>query len=419
MRTLYSWRGRAEPYLLVPLVALVVLQGAQVVDTATPGYWAAAVAKANLMLFIVVPICAVSAAWEGSRHRGGRIETLAVARPVWQVVLVALAPTVALGLVGITAALAATAPAAQGAPGHPYPWLILVYVLVLVGHTVVGYGLGRWLPPALALPAGLAGSYVWLAYPGAIEPLWIRHLNGLSFEGCCAIDQAPAVRAMLATGLFAVGLVVGTLIALLDTRRTRIAGAATFAALLGLAVTAALPLGASSGAPRPGAPRCTDADPVLCLWPEQERVRPVVHPALSSAYDRLVAVGLPLPTVVTAADVTRPDAVFVALPPGAVGRDAVLSLVSSLVPDTVPDCALRGEWPGADSRAALAVWMALVAGVPAAELGAPPELVDLGIRVRRLDDGQQLAWYRANLPPLADCTTRPRLDPAAFRAGAG
>ncbi|MFG2040453.1 hypothetical protein [Dactylosporangium sp. NPDC048998] len=394
MRTLYSWRTRAETYATVPLLALVLLQGAAAVGTATPRYWTAATAKADLMLFIVVPLCAACAAWEGARHRIGRIDTLTMVRRSWQVALVAVAPTLVMGLLGIAAALAATAPAAAGAPGLPDPWLIVVYLLVMAGHTLVGYGLGRWLPPALALPISLAGSYVWLAYPAAIEPFWIRHLNGLSFEGCCAIDQSPSPRALSASALFAVALGAGVLIALAGTRRMRAGGAAALAVLLVVAATVALPLGPSAGAPRTGAVRCDGSKPVLCLWPEQESSRSLIHAALASAYARLVDVGMPLPAVVTAKDADTHDAIFVVLAARPERRDVVLSLIASAVPDTVPDCATRGEWPGANNRGALMVWMALAAGVPVSDLAdvAPPEFIDLASRVRQLTGEQQLAW---------------------------
>lgn len=415
-RTVYAWRSRAETYVTVPMLALVLLQGSAVVETVTPGYWTAAVAKANLMLFIVVPVCAVCAAWEGVRHRSGGIDKQTVARPMWLVVLVAVAPTLLMGLAGVVVALLSTAPAAAGAPGRPHLGLIGVYLLVMVGHTVVGYGLGRWLPPALALPVSLGGSYIWLAYPAAVEPFWIRHLNGLSFEGCCAIDRQPDSRALLATALFAVGIGAGALIALAGSRRARIGGAVSFAALLAVAVTVAMPLGPSSGGPRAGAPHCTGEQPTLCLWPEQEETRGAVGPALASAYARLAQVGITLPGTVTTDEDSATEAVFIVLPANPDPQAAVLSLVSSVVPDTFPECATQGEWPGAHSRPVLLVWMALVAGISASELGpvAPPELIDLAVQVRRLDEQRQLVWYRANLAPLADCTTAPRLDPESF-----
>ncbi|MER7005313.1 hypothetical protein ABT297_20015 [Dactylosporangium sp. NPDC000555] len=420
MRTLYSWRTRAETYATAPLLALVLLQGSAVVGTTTPLYWTAATANADLMLFIVVPVCAAVAAWEGARHRIGRIDTMTIVRRSWQVALVAVAPTLVMGLLGIAAAVASTAPAAVGAPGLPDPWLIAVYILVMAGHTVVGYGLGRWLPPALALPISLAGSYVWLAYPAAIEPFWIRHLNGLSFEGCCTIDRSPSPRALLATAVFAVALGAGVLSALAGTRRMRAVGGAALTVLSIVAVTVALPLGPSADAPRGGSVRCEGSKPVLCLWPEQEGSRGLVHAALASSYARLADVGMPLPAVVTAREAEARDAIFVGLAARPEPRDVVLSLVAGAVPGTVPDCATRGEWPGANSHVALTAWLALAAGVPASDLDgvAPPELIDLASRVRRLSNERQLAWYHANLAPLQDCTTQPRLDPSAFQDGA-
>ncbi|NYT94260.1 hypothetical protein [Salinispora sp. H7-4] len=423
-RTIYPWRARAEIYVTGPMLALVLLQGTAVADTVTSGYWMGAVAKANLMLFILVPLCAVCAAWEGARHRGGGVNELGIARPVWVVAAVAVAPTLVMGVLGVAAAVVSTAPAAVGAPGGPPLGLIGAYLVVMAGHTIVGYGLGRWLPPALALPASLGGSYVWLAYPAAVEPFWIRHLNGLSFESCCSIAYQPDGRAVLATVLFAVGIGVGTLIALGGSRLSRIGGAVSGTALLLVAVTVALPLGPAVGGPRDGAPRCAGQRPTLCLWPEQEQARDVIHPVLASAYSRLGEVGLMLPETVTsdvrAADTKQgnaAEAVFIGPPARPDPQVVVWSLANSFVPDTLPPCAAHGRWPGVDNRAALAVWVALAAGVPASTLDstAPPELIDLVVRVRQqLDNEQQLAWYRANLVPMGDCTTQPRLDPASF-----
>jgi hypothetical protein len=421
VRTLYALSSRAETYLLLPLLLLVLVQGSAVAETVTPGYWTAAVAKASVLLFIILPLCAVCAAWEGVRHRRGRIEDLAAARPAWQVVLVAVAPTLAMGLAGVGTALAVVSPVAAGARGWPDPRLIVVYSLVVVGHTVTGYALGRWLPPAVALPASLGGSYIWLAYPAAIEPFWIRHLNGLSFEGCCAIDRAPATRAVLAAGLFACGLGCGALIALHSTWWTRVVGTATFATLAVTATAVAFPLGPSSSAPRTGHQRCAGTGPVLCLWPEQESNRETIQASLTRAYQRLDEVGIRPPSVVTTRESTQPDRLFVVFPVRARPKEVIASLVSSLVPDPVLDCAADGEWPGANTRPALVVWLALSAGIPGQELrgGVPIELVDLGERVRQLSVEQQLTWYRANLAPLRDCVTQPRLDPAEYRTPEG
>lgn len=417
MRTLYPLRGRAETYVTLPMLALVLLLGSTAAETVEPGYWTGAVAKANLMLFVIVPLCAVCAAWEGARHRRGGLDQMAAARPAWQVFLVAVAPTLLMGLAGIVAALlTTTVPAALGAPGYPPFGLIGVYLLVAAAHAAVGYGLGRWLRPALALPVALGGSYIWLAYPAGLELFWLRHLSGLSFEGCCAVDQEPPVRAVLATALFALGLIVGVLLALGGTRRARISGAAGLVALIAVAVGVALPLGPASSAPRAGAVQCAGEKPVLCLWPEQEEARVKVHPALASSYSRLTEMGLVLPATLTTKEGGTGEGLYLNLPTSPEPMGAVLSMASSIVPNPFPECATEGEWPGGYNHQALTVWMALAAGVPARDLTplVGPELVGLGEQVRQLDVAQQVAWYNANLAPMFDCTTLPRLDPEEF-----
>lgn len=237
-RTIYPWRARAETYVTGPMLALVLLQGTAVADTVTSGYWMAAVAKASLMFFILVPICAVCAAWQGARRRGGGVDEPGIPRPVWVVAAVAVAPTLVMGVVGLG-------------------------------------------------------------------------------------EVAPTLPATVTSDVGAA-----------DTKQSNAAEA--------------------------------------------------------------VVVGLP----------AEPDPQIV-----------VMSPATSVVPEQPPPCAAHEPWPGAHHHAALTVWVALAAGVPASTLdsAAPPEPIDLVVRVRQqLDNEQQLAWYPANPVSMGDCTTQPRPDPASF-----
>ena len=411
------WRSRAETYVLLPLLVLLVLFGSSAGSRyVTDGYWTAAIAKASLMLILIAPICATAAAWEGARQRRGRILDWAIARPEWQLTLTSVAPTLLMGLVGVAVSVMTLAPHAAGAPGWPNPWLIGVYLLVVVAHTMVGYALGRWLPIAVALPAALFSSYLWLAYPAGITPVWIRHLNGLSFEACCAIDQAPAARALVGTGLLAAGSALGVLLALHRSRPARLAalGCLTFSGVL--AVTAVWPLGPSPGQPRAGTLACVGAAPRICLWPEQEQSRGVIEAAIRPAYGRLVAAGLDLPPTVTGQDTPDADQLFV--PIAAVPNPNILvrALPVSLLAGVTPQCAAEGPWPGGDAYGPLQVWLALTAGAPAEELAstAPPEAIELVNRVYALPHERQLAWYTANRAALNDCNTTLPLDPSGF-----
>ncbi|MEV8515364.1 hypothetical protein [Dactylosporangium sp. NPDC051484] len=273
MRTFSAWRGRADTYLVVPLVVLVLLLAGPAKEFITYGYWPAAVAKADMLLYVVAPLCAIAGAWEGGRFRRGGIRCWAVVRPMWRIVLNSLGPTLVMAAVGVALAVGVMAPAAASAPGLPDVRLIGVYLLVVTAHILVGYGLGVWLAPALALPISLGLSYVWLAYPAAIEPFWVRHLNGFSFESCCNIADVPATRALIGSTLVALGVVAAVLLALSGGRRLLAGAAATFVLAFGAAVTVVWPLGPEANQPRAGSPRCAGDRPALCLWPEQEAAR--------------------------------------------------------------------------------------------------------------------------------------------------
>ncbi|HEX5541508.1 MAG TPA: hypothetical protein VFX60_08075 [Micromonospora sp.] len=419
---LVPWRSRAETYLIAPLVILTVAYGGSAASRhVTEGYWTAVIAKAGLLLFIIAPICALAAAWEGARYRRGELHDYPALRPQWQIVAVAVAPSMLLGVLGVSLASVMLAPRAVGAPGIPNPWLLLVYLLVVAAHVMVGYTIGRWFLPAIALPAALLGSYVWLAYPAGITPAWLRHLNGLSFEACCAIDQMPATRAMIGTGVLASGVIITVVVALRSGRVSRLIGAGCLVLSGAVAVGAVWPLGPSAAEPRTGQQSCAGESPTICLWPEQEGARQTIDQTLRPAYANLAAAGIALPPTVATQDTPATDQLFVPMEAVPRSTDLLWSLIVSIVPNTTPECAVTGPHLGAEALGPISAWLALTAGMPAAELesAVPPEDIALANRVRSLPGQQQLAWYEANRAAANDCTARPPLDPATFAGTLG
>ncbi|WP_234328533.1 MULTISPECIES: hypothetical protein, partial [unclassified Streptomyces] len=64
-------------------------------------------------------------------------------------------------------------PQAAGSPNWTTVAILALELLVVAAHIVVGYVLGLTLPRLLAVPVALVGSFVWMAYPAAMNVFWV------------------------------------------------------------------------------------------------------------------------------------------------------------------------------------------------------------------------------------------------------
>ncbi|MFD4530498.1 hypothetical protein ACFWNL_27415 [Kitasatospora sp. NPDC058397] len=394
---------RAMPVLLV----WIAMYSGNMAGWITDGYWPSVTAQSSFLLNFTAPAVAACGAWEGLKVRQSAVLRAAPTRSAAAIALSVLAPTLALGTVSVLAALALFVPQASGFPGWSTPVIILLELLVVLAHTVVGYVLGQVLPRLLAVPLALVASFLWMAYPSALNVFWVRQLNGRNLTECCALDQVPATRAVLAPVIVGVGMVAAAWM------WTRLRGNNRLTAMLVLAATAAAgawiaaPLGYRAAQARPESEQtCTATAPRVCLWPEQQADAARITDWAVEAQQRLHTVGLAQSATVSP---------FSARP----GKDEVQSLVAlGYIPNRAPNCAKEpfARWPGSEAVAPLSSWLKLTAGVTpkSVEGRYRPQEVQIARQVMTLPHDEQLAWFRKNADTLGRCDAKPALDPVQY-----
>ncbi|KOT99945.1 hypothetical protein ADK87_13600, partial [Streptomyces sp. NRRL F-4711] len=67
----------------------------------------------------------------------------------------------------------------------------------------------------------LVGSFVWMAYPAAMNVFWVRQLNGTNLAECCQLDQVAAPRSIVAPTLASIGLLAAAWLVTVRGRRLR------------------------------------------------------------------------------------------------------------------------------------------------------------------------------------------------------
>ncbi|MFD5918194.1 hypothetical protein ACFVYP_14790 [Kitasatospora sp. NPDC058201] len=394
---------RAMPVLLV----WIAMYSSDMTGWITDGYWPSVVAQSSFLLNFTAPAVAACGAWEGLKVRQSAVLGMAPARSTAAIALSVLAPALALGTVSVLVALALFVPQASGVPGWSTPVVILLELLVVLAHTAVGYVLGHVLPRLLAVPLALIASFLWMAYPSALDAFWVRQLNGRNLTECCALDQLPATRAVLAPAVVAVGMAAAAWIWTTLRGNNRLSAVLALAATVAAGAWIAAPLGYRAAQARPESEQtCTTTAPRVCLWPEQRAAATRITDWAVEADRHLHAVGLSQPLTVSP---------FSARP----GKDEVQSLVAlGYIPDRAPDCAKEpfARWPGAEAVSPLSSWLKLTAGVTPTTVEGRyrPQEVQIARQVMTLPHAEQLAWFQKNADTLARCDVKPVLDPAQY-----
>lgn len=147
------------------------------------------------------------AAWQGARLREAGVWRAGAYRRRWEIIGLALAPVVALGWLML---LAPVAMAFAERPTWPtldsLPPLLLGMVLVCA-HAVIGFSVGRWVPPLLAAPALMCLVFVGMAFPQSFTTMWPRHMVG-DYEASLGFGETATADSMLAQLLPTAGLAV-------------------------------------------------------------------------------------------------------------------------------------------------------------------------------------------------------------------
>ncbi|MGI5439878.1 DUF7224 domain-containing protein [Streptomyces shenzhenensis] len=376
-----------------------------VTELVTDGYWESVAAHSTFLLVWTAPAVAACAAWEGLRVRHSRALRGAPVRTFSNVSLAVLTPTLVLGVLAVALSLGLLLPQAAGSPGRSAVAVIGMELLVVAAHTAVGYVIGLSLPRLLAVPVALVGSFVWMAYPAALNVFWVRQLNGTNLAECCELDQVAAPRSILAPALVSIGLLLAARLVTVRQRGLRILAPVVLAVVVTVAAWIVHPLGYSAASSRSTALRtCSDTRPRVCLWPEQEQVATDIVEWATDAHTRLAAVG------VTTAPELSP------WKPMPAATDIRSLVAMSAVPPDIPACATSGDWPGSDASGPLDAWLTLTAGVDSQIVASrhQPEEVEIATRVLERPRSAQLAWFQRNAKTLTRCDLRPVLDPARY-----
>ena len=411
-------RTSLAAWLSLPLICGIVLyaQG-DLVQWATTGYWESASGKAAYLLFMIAPAAALAGAWEGGRIRRARVAGWAPARSQLRIATAHLLPVFAMVAVGVTAAFAATASTALGAPGFPDPWMILLCLAVGCSHAVLGYAAGLLLPVPVSLPLCLAVSYVWTAYTGTVEPLWLRYLTGMYLDDCCALDQVPKTGVLVSPVVMALGLATAGGLLIAARRRLPAALGAVVAVAVGFAL-AAWPvhhLGADPTRARTGT-QCAGTGPQICLWPEQQRAADRIRLTVRTGYARLAAAGLHLPDIVKASDDARQHGALTLLASTSPTTQEITDdLSQAILPADPPACSEDTPYPGNAAYGPLQAWLDLAQGGTGQLLAGEVTATDIQLaeHVRALPRDEQLSWFAADMNSLTHCDTPMAILPAA------
>lgn len=399
---------RAAPVLFVWLV----MYSGNMTGWITEGYWPSVASQSTFLLNFTAPAVAACGAWEALKVRRSAVLNTAPARSSTMIALAALAPALALGAVSVLLALAMFVPQAGGFPGWSLPVILLLELLVVLAHASVGYVLGLALPRLLAVPLTLIASFVWMAYPSALDIFWVRQLNGRNLTECCALDQVPATRAVCAAAVATLGMIAAAWLWNGLRAPLRLTAFVALAATVAAGAWIAEPLDFRAAQPRSASEQtCTEGTPQVCLWPEQRSEASDVTGWASEAQQRLNAVGVTqLAPVKPLSD--KPT------------REDIQSLVAlGSIPNHAPPCASeRGaRWSGIEAVGPLSAWLKLTAGVAprAVETRYGRPAVQLAGRVMTLTTEEQHAWFQRNASTLTGCDTKPDLDPSHFHQTAG
>jgi len=398
------------------LVPTVFAYGVDMRPFAEEGYWSSVSGKVSFGLTFVGPACAVCGAWEAGRLRRARVFAWAPARGRLRVTVDALVPVLLLGLAGVIAGLVAAWPAVAGAPGGPNPLIALTWGMVIVGHTAWGFLLGHFLIAPAAIPTAAMTAYVWMAYPATLSNPWVRHLNGVSLESCCALDQEPSTRVVAGVCVLAAGSVLAVSIAVAGPRRAAtyaIASAVVAVSGVGGALSVHT-MGTEAVQTRDNGGTCSGTAPRVCLWPEQGDGARGIGDRLRTSHAALVAAGIDLPGTLTTTDPPAPDRLRLWLTAHPTGQEAVMALAAAMLPAGPPECARQGRpYAAYAAYAPTLAWLGLTAGAaPGAETDRiQPRDWQLAAHVREFATAQQLAWYTTNRDALATCGVPAALDP--------
>lgn len=419
MRTVFPLISHPATFLLPPWLVLTTIYALlQGVNEDAHGYWVGTVSSATVFTMFACTYAALSAAVSGGRIRRAESVVRSAARGPLQIAAAALWPTVLGAIVIQIAGLLLVLGPTWAAPGR-FPGEVLVsWAAMILLHTLVGYLLGRALPPMLSAPLALLLSYVWLGFTWSLPYIPLRYLSGLALSGCCAVYSSLPWQAPVATTLFSLGvaLVLAWLAAAVRSRVPRLARIGISCAAIGALAATSLIIARDLG-PYPSPPRsandtvCEDSHGYsVCLFPEQ-RAQAVADATetVGAALHKLSQAGISTPTRVTGALLGDGDATTLVYRRSFPAHTIVESLASSFIPRPQDDSEVceRDMIDGAPAQAVgdvtTAVLVAIATGDQRATVPADEAASTIATAILHDDPAQRAAWIEEAIAALDDC----------------
>lgn len=295
--------------------------------------------------------------------------------------------------------------------------------MIIVAHSLLGFAFGVRFPMVAAAPGVLVALWCWMTLPRAIEPLWLRHLNG-SFSSCCGVGTVPAPQALSGSLAVTIGFVAAGAFLMRQHSGTRGLALPVFsvAGSIGVGILLVRGMSWSPVVPRDASELiCSSSAPRVCVWPEhRERIGEVSRIALrASAAWR--SVGISVPSQFSEySNLSTSERSF------GFSRDAdgfvILNSLAYSMLGSYPSCAVEGTapWAGGVAEEYVLAWLDATAGMSPLQLVArfgsepppgQPSVLDTVEQVRSLPVARQRAWFDQNLAALGTCDVQPQLEP--------
>jgi hypothetical protein len=401
-----------SPFLVA--LAIIVSYSDITMHMAEP-YSLALAATGASSVFLIAPICAACSAWEAGRLRRAEWFGLPHTRSPLAVALASLAPGLLVGLAAVWAAMAVKLLGA-GAGVVPDSRVVVKTVAIITAHALLGFAVGLHVPVVVAAPAILLLEYCWMVLPIALQPLWLRHLNGAWFT-CCSVSSDLALQAFVGVLVVAGGLASSALLLMRQRFAAPYAALAVAPTALAFALAASLVHGLG---PDPVVARsvsalvCSNGKPRVCVWPEHGGRLAEVSEIAAQASNVWRGAGVEIPAQWSEWSSFGLEQRSFGFSLESRRSDIILSLAYSLLPP-YPTCALDGRTPfrGGEAEPYGEAWLAEIAGVSRAEIDTRfgSDVLHAVDAVRSLPLDQQRIWLKRNMTALGTCDAAPRLEP--------
>ncbi|UYM06121.1 DUF7224 domain-containing protein [Solicola gregarius] len=393
----------ALAFRLSPLFVLAMFGGFQGEPGWSQQYALAATSHAEAAIWVLAPLAAMCAAWEGYRLR--RSEWLAQPRSRHLAVVVgwALVP-----VIGVAWAAFLSGIVLKVLPSTPDLRVTGLGLLILLAWITLGFGVGLNVHAVIALPTVLVAGYCWFAFPPAFTPFWMRHVTG-DLHACCSIETDLAPMVPIAVCLVAAGLSLGGF-ALVRSRtpptRTAWWAVAPVPVIVSVALAAVMVdnLGPAPAVRRDVAMSCHGSNPEVCVYPEREGGLSDLASAASASYRTWARMGFDGP-----AELSEARAAFRGATSLYASTDRTQSqLTAAVVEAVVPRHFRRCDTAPAVARSAsrqLAAWLALTAEVnrDAVRETSGRKLLELATVVSQRPDRRQRTWVARQLELFGTC----------------